>query len=166
MAADRFAAADVADVLAGLRFHVDLVVRDAQQLGQAVADGGLHRPEFRLLSENRQVEIDDAPAQSAQSGDRLGDETSGIGVLEGGIVVRVDIANVAETDSAEQGVGHRVQHDVGVAVAKQAARMIDAHAPQDQGAALSEPMRVVSAADAHGVLQASMEYPSPTAKFS
>ena len=45
---------------------------------------------------------------------------------------------------AEQGVGHGVQHDVGVGVADQPARVLDPDAAQDQGPALDQPVRVVT----------------------
>ena len=53
VAADRFAAADVADLLAGLGLHADRVDADAEQPGEVGADGGLDRAEFRLLGEDR-----------------------------------------------------------------------------------------------------------------
>ena len=53
-----------------------------------------------------------------------------------------------------------VQHHVGVAVADQAARMLDAHAAEDQRPVRAKPMRVVTDADAeHGcVLQKLAEF--------
>jgi hypothetical protein len=42
-----------------------------------------------------------------------------------------------------------VQHHVGVAVAVQPTRVVDAHAAQDQGPALDQPVSVMSNADTH-----------------
>ena len=47
-----------------------------------------------------------------------------------------------------------VQHHVGVAVADQAARMVDAHAAEDERPARAEPVRVVADADAHDSMPA------------
>ena len=71
------------------------------------------------------------PAQRLAAGSRRESR-----VLVGRVGVGVGVADVAEAGGAEQGVGHGVQHDVGVAVAGQAARVLDADAAEDQRPAL------------------------------
>jgi hypothetical protein len=53
----------------------------------------------------------------------------------GEVGVGVEVTDVAEAGGAEQGVGDGVQNDVGVAMAEQAARVLDAHAAEDERSA-------------------------------
>src|SRR5688572_22668713 len=66
MAADGFGAADVPDPFAGLGLHVHRVERHAEQLREARADRLLHRAELRLLREDRDIHIHDAPPEWVQ----------------------------------------------------------------------------------------------------
>ena len=112
--------------------------------------GRLDGAEFRLLGEDDHVEIDHAPAVAVQARERFTEEEGGVGAAQRGSVVGVGVADVAEAGGAEQGVGDGVQHDVGVAVAGEAARMLDADAAEQERPAGFEPVGVVSDADAHG----------------
>ena len=82
-----------------------------------------------------------------QPSERLGEEEPRVGILPARVGVGVELADVAEAGGAEQGVGDGVQHHVGVGMADQAARMLDADAAQDQRPAFGQPVRVVPDAD-------------------
>jgi hypothetical protein len=58
------------------------------------------------------------------------------------------IADIAEAGGAQERIGDGVQHDVGVGMAGEPARMVDTHAAQNERPARDEPMRIVASADA------------------
>ena len=76
--------------------------------------------------------------------DDLGEEPAAVEPLPRGVGVGIMLADVAQRRGAEQGVGDGVQHDVGVGVADQAARLVDPDASQDQRPSLDQPVRVVT----------------------
>ncbi len=58
--------------------------------------------------------------------------------------VREMLADVAEGRSAQQGIGHGMEHDVGVGMAEQTSGMVDPDPAQDQRPTLDQPVRVVT----------------------
>ena len=85
----------------------------------------------------------------ADAGDDLGEQPAAVEPLPLRVGVGEELADVAERGGAEQGVGDRVEDDVGVGVAGQAALVVDPDAAEDQRAALDQPMGVVTDPDAH-----------------
>jgi hypothetical protein len=84
--------------------------------------------------------------------ERFGDEQAGIAILVARIGVRERVADVAEAGSAEKGVSECVEHNVGVAMADEAARVVDLDAAEDERAAWAEAVRVMTDANAkHGL---------------
>ena len=73
-------------------------------------------------------------------------------VLVGGIGIRKQVANIAESRGAEEGVRHCMQDDIAVAVADGPFRVWHADSAQDERPAAFEPVRVVAASYAHAVL--------------
>ena len=110
----------------------------------------LDRTQLRLLREDDHVQVDNLPARAVQPGQRLRQEQLRVGVLPPRVGVGVRVADVAEAGRPQQRVGDGVQHHVGVAVADQAAAVLDADAAQHQRPAFRETVRVVTGADAHG----------------
>ena len=63
------------------------------------------------------------------------------------LVVRKEVADVAEPGGAEQGVDHRVGEDVGVGVAGEAAVVLDLDPAEHKPLALHEAVAVVASPD-------------------
>src|SRR5205823_4201538 len=64
----------------------------------------------------------------------------------------------------EQGVGHRVQDDIGIGMPQQPARVLDPDSPQDQGPPFLQPMRIVT--DPHPHSSPRSPLPRPTSALT
>jgi hypothetical protein len=71
-----------------------------------------------------------------------------IAVSIGGISVRKQFANVAETSSPQQRIGNGMQKHVGIAVSQKALRMLYPHPYKQNEGAFHKPMRVMSKTNA------------------
>ena len=80
------------------------------------------RADLRLLGNDRAIDMVDDRALRAQQIDRMVQESDRRRAFPLRVGRREMLADVAEAGGAEQGVGDRVEHDVGVAVAGKAAR--------------------------------------------
>ena len=136
----------MADAFAGLRLHVHAIGGDAEQFRELEFDRRFHRPEFRLLGEDRDIDIDGSPAETVQAFERLNEEEPRVGILPARVGVRIKVADVAEAGGPEQRIRDRVQYGIGIGVADEALGVFDPHAPEDQRAAFGQPMRIVPAA--------------------
>ena len=146
----RLAAAGGVDAFVGLALDGDRAGVDAERAGQR----GLHRrrvrTDLRAFGNHHDVDVDDLPAGVPDARRGVGQQHQAVGVLVARIRVGEQPADVAEVGRAEDRVGHRVAHGVGVGVAAQAAIVGDAHAAEDQRPALGEDVQVVAGADAEG----------------
>src|SRR5688572_14356018 len=81
VAPDGLAAADVADVLARLRLHVDGVQRQFDELCDVLPDAGLPVAQFRLLGEDCDVQIDRFPPRLVHPAHGLSHKPGGVRIL-------------------------------------------------------------------------------------
>src|SRR5262249_50279225 len=100
LAGDGLGTADVSDLFSRLRLDVDTIFVDAKLLRQTATDRGLDRTELRLLSEDRHIQVDNAPAVAVQPRQRFAEEEARITVAPGGIGVGVGVADVAKARGA------------------------------------------------------------------
>src|SRR5439155_16865295 len=108
------------------------------------------RSDPRLLGDHGDVRaheaeagLGDLPIGLAQKGDR-------IGVLPASVGGGKQRADVPQPRGAQNRVGERMGHRVGVGMARKTLGMWDFHSSEDQLAAVGEAVRVVADADAHG----------------
>ena len=118
-----FAAPGEAELLAGGRLHADTRRRDAGDLGDARAHGVAVRADPRRLADDRDIEMRDASAARLHALDRKVEEAVRGGAAPLRIARRKVHADVAVGERAEDRVDQRMQHDVGVGMARDAARM-------------------------------------------
>ncbi len=103
---------------------------DAGDLGDARAHRVAVRPDARRLADDGDVEMRDASAARAHALDRECEETIGGGAAPLRIARREVHADIAVGERAEDGIDQRMQHDVGIGMPGQSARMGDAHAAE------------------------------------
>ena len=72
------------------------------------------------------------------------------GILESGVCGRKVRSDVAEVGRTQEGVHDGVGESIPVAVAEQPLGEGDVDSPQQEGAPLHQPVRIVANADAHG----------------
>src|SRR6516165_4794562 len=111
-------------LFARLGFDVDRFQVQAEQGTEPSANLILYRSELRLLGEDDHIYIDHAPTGLVQAPQRFVDEQAGIAIAVSGVCIGKSVADVAHSGSAEQSVGYRVQHHVGVAVTNETTRMV------------------------------------------
>src|SRR5262245_3073712 len=122
----------MANLLTRLGLDVDRLRGETEQLCKSLPDPRLDGAEFRLLGEEDHIHIDRSPTLLVQPPEGAAEEQDGIGVAPGGVGVWVGIANIAETGGPEQGVGQGMKNDVGVTVAIQPARILDADTAENK----------------------------------
>ena len=118
-------------------------------LGDARAHRVAMRADPRRLAHDGDVEMRDAPAACARALDREGEEPVGRGAAPVRIARREMHADIAVGERAQDGVDQRMEHDVGVGMAGQAARMGDAHAAEHDVIAVAELVHIEADAGAH-----------------
>src|SRR5262249_6878415 len=123
LAGDGFAAADVADALAGLGGDVHAVRGEVQQTSEVVTDGTLDGAQLWSLREDDHTYVDNPPACAVQALERRVEEKARVGALPLRVRVGEGVTNVSQPGGAQQRVGDGVQDHVGVAVTGEAARM-------------------------------------------
>src|SRR4051794_23518272 len=114
-----------------------------------LANPGFQGAKFGFLSENCEIHIDHAPACLVQPCQSLVDEDTRITILESGVGIGVRVADVAISGGPEQGIRYGMEDHVGIAVAEQAARMVNTHTAEQERPALHQTVRVVSDAYPH-----------------
>ena len=107
------------------------------------------RREFRLLGDDRDVDIGDLRIHRVDDALRLGNEARGVRAFPLRILRGEMLADVARAGRAQEGVGDRVQYGVGIRVAGQTAALRDTDAAEDQRACLVERMNVDALTDAN-----------------
>ena len=127
---DAFAAAGEPHLLAGGGLDRHALLRHAGNLGDPRAHGVAMRADARRLADHRDVEMRDQPAAGAHALDRERQEAIGGGAAPLRIAGREVHADVAVRDRAEDRVHQAVQHDVGVGMPGDAARVRDFHAAE------------------------------------
>src|SRR6187397_156335 len=75
------------------------------------------RPDLRLLANHRAVDRIDNPARLPDQLRSMAEENAAVGALPLWVGRREMLADVAKAGGSEQGIGDRVEHDVGIAVA-------------------------------------------------
>lgn len=146
---DRFLPADGADSLAGLGLDIDPVFRNCQQFGQSGSNGRFQRGEFGAFGVDGAVQIANLPAATANFRRGRFQKGGGVGSLPAGIRVGKPFANVAESERSQQGVGDRVEQDVGVAMPVESELVLDPDPSQNQRPTLTEPVSVMAQPDAN-----------------
>lgn len=132
----------------GHRPHGDafLAAESAKALCPAALDGDgctcrfaeplLHRRpvwrQFRRLTDNRTVDVTDHEPCFLHERDRVAQQRQRIGALPLRVRVGKVLANVAQTSGAEQRIGDRVGHRIGVTMTVQTTLALERHATQDQ----------------------------------
>ena len=135
---------DRSDAFAGFAFESDLLGSDFQDLGDALAEGGFVRLEFRSLGENDAIQIFDFPAGLANFFVR---DRQHLGRIPPAVFlgrVRKQLADVSQTSAAQHRVGNRVQQHIGVAVPDGVMVVRQRQTAQYQRSARRQAMRVVS----------------------
>ena len=121
------------------------LTRSADRREQPGDPGGHRRAvraDPRLLADQRDVDVLDAPARGRHEVTGVSQENRRIGARPARLARREMAADVAGANGAEQRVGQRVQPDVGIRMAEQAQRAGDAHAEQDDTFAGRQPVHV------------------------
>src|SRR5262249_42197305 len=120
-----------------------------EQVRKIGADGRLYRAEFRLLSEDNDIDVDNMPVNPVQTDQCFAEKQARIGVFPLRFAIGISVADVAHARRAEESVCQGVEHNIGIAVANESARMLNANAAQNERPPFREPMGVVTDADAH-----------------
>ena len=144
------------DLFAGLGLHVDLVQCDIQQPCEALADRCFNRPELRFLREDRDIHVADDVSTSLQFTHGPGEENAGIRPFPLRLGIRIGIADVAQGQCPQDGIGQGVQHHVRIGVADQTLGMLNAKATQPKRAARFQPVGVVAGTNAYHWMPCSM----------
>jgi len=147
---DGFFSADGPDLFTRFRFHADLSDVQGQDLGDTATDGVFVRADPGALDVHHAVDVRDLPVRLGDEVARLAEHVGGITAVVVRVVIGEQFADVAQRRSAEQGVGHRVQQRVGVAVADRVVIVWDLHSAEQQRAAAGETMGIVTDSDAKG----------------
>src|SRR5439155_18381945 len=122
-------ASDGAESLGALALHGHV---GADHGGERLLHGVTMRRQLRRLEHDRAVDVGDDPPGVAHPRHHRGEEREAVGAAPGGIGVGEVHADVAEPGGPEERVGHRMGHDVGIAVAGQPTFAFEAHAAQHQ----------------------------------
>ncbi len=85
-----------------------------KRAGKVLRHESAVRRQPRRLADHHHVHIADGVARRAHPGDDLFQQPQAVRAFVGRIVVREELADVAQPGGAEHGVGHRVGHHVGV----------------------------------------------------
>jgi hypothetical protein len=140
MGFDQLLAPYGADAFAGLGFDSNLVRVQAQDSGEAVADGVVIIGEFGSFGVDDAVEIYDMVSGLVDAGSSGTQHIGRVAATIRGFRVREQSANIGQCGSTEDRVDHGVEQHIGVAVADElpVVRYIDA--PQPQRAAGRSPV--------------------------
>ena len=107
------------------------------------------RRHLRALEHDGGVDVDHPQPLAAHQGRHLAQQRDRVGAAPALVGVGEVLADVAQPGRPQQRVHDRVREDVGVGVAGQAQLVLDAHAAEDQRAALDQAVGVVAQADHH-----------------
>ena len=110
----------------------------------ALADGLAVGEQLGPLGENDAVDIDDVPAEQFHRFEDVGEHFARVAAAVFGIGVGIHQPDVAQGGGPQQGVDHRVQQRVGVAMADRLPIVGNIHAAQPQRPAGLEPVQIVS----------------------
>jgi hypothetical protein len=138
-----FFASDGADTLSGFGFDVDGCGGESEQTCEAIFDRRLIRCELGVLCVNGAIEVYGLPTGVSYPFHGESEEASGVDSEIGGIGIGEMFADISFACGTENGVGDRVEQDVGVAVSIESEVMFDGDSPENQGASRSESVRVV-----------------------
>jgi len=119
----RFATTDGAHAFGRLGLDADLIDRDAERAGDALAHRRDVRRELGGLGDHGRVDVADVPAGDLDPSCRLRQQGQRVGTPVLGVGVRKVMADVAERGGPEQGVGDRMAERIGVGVAGQTVRV-------------------------------------------
>src|SRR5262245_58937149 len=106
--------------------------------------------DLRLLEHDGDCDVADLESLRGDHLDGAREQVDARRVLPARIAVREMTADVALTDGAENRIGHRMAHDVGIGMPERADVRRDRHAAEDERPAGYEAMQVVAGAGAAG----------------
>lgn len=142
-----FLTSDGPHLLAGLGFDTDPIDGQVQELGDALPHQSLVGTQLGLLGENNGIHIDEGePGFSYPLPSQL-EHFGGISPPVGLVRVGKQLADIAQTGRAQQGIRQGMEQDIGVTMSNRlpAVRHVNpAHAERASG---FESMRIVSQAD-------------------
>ena len=93
---------------------------------------------------NRDIAVHQPPPFFFGHREGFGEKVRAIDPFPPGVVIGKVLADVAKPRRAKYGVGEGVEHDIGVGVSYQSARMRDRHASQNEKTPFAKSMPVVS----------------------
>ena len=148
---DRFLATDRANIFAGLGFYIYLFRRDAQDVGDALADLFFVGAQFRFLGEHDAIDIHHG---ESCVGDTLNRQLQHIG----GVSVAIDLLGIGEhiTDvsqgcRSQDRVGNGVQKHIRIAMSDGRVGVRDVDAAQFQRPALLQSVGIMADSNANRV---------------
>src|SRR2546428_14085057 len=146
---DPLAATDEPDPLVCRRLDRDVLGRQPERGGDALAHQRRVRADPRPLGDDREVDVAGGVAPLGQQGDDPPQQVEAVGAAPATLGRGKVLADVAERGRAEQGVDQRVQGDVGVRVAVQTELALDRDAAEDEPPAGDQAVDVVANPDPH-----------------
>lgn len=131
---DRLASAEGVEPFVGLALDVDAIDRQVHEGGDGLDHRALVRGDLGPFEDDRGVEVDDRVACGVGATQGLGEKVARVasGVL--GCVVGEELTQVGQGQSAEHGIGDRMEHGVAVGVGDGADIGRDGHSGKDEGA--------------------------------
>lgn len=128
---------DGIDFLVRLALDVDARFITADGGGDVADHRLLVRADLRQLADHGDVDVHEPPAMLTYLSCRGLEEDLRILPLVPGVIVRKELADVRSTDRPEQGIRHRMEHDVSVTVAYRADGVLDVDASKNERSPLA-----------------------------
>lgn len=150
LSGDGLASADRINSFVTARLDTDCIYSQAQQFGQADADGWLVSAQARAFGDDVAIAVDQAPWPQLRQGQDRGQELLRSARSVPGLMVREMLADVTGRHRTQEGVAEGVQQDVAIAVGNCFEIDRQGQASQGQGRprALGQPVDVEAKANA------------------
>jgi len=140
LSGDGLLSSDRAKRLACFRLDPDPVHLGLQQFGEPTPESVAKRENSRSLGHDHAVKIDQLKTGETDSPNGGGQHFARILAFVGRIGIGKELSDVAEPGGSEQRVGHGVEEDIGVTVARQVLGVRDIDTAKSQRAAVDKPM--------------------------